>query len=138
MDLITEKIKMISKPILGTENKTKMSWAEYIFTHVLPTWVQVFRMNFRIWSDLMTDNLDNYALLKNDDPLEECLGWFWSSLGEDEVYPKEFLEHLLQMVDDIDTGKVKTYTLEECREDLKLLGVDDSESDHLGSKSGLN
>jgi hypothetical protein len=121
---------MMSKAILGTENKTKMSWAEYIFTHVLPTWVQVFRMNFRIWADLMTDNLDNYALMRDDDPLEECRDWFWTSLNEDEVHPKEFLEYLLQMVDDIDTGKVKTYTWEEVKEDLELLGLDDSETDH--------
>ena len=120
----------MSKAILGTENKTKMSWAEYIFTHVLPTWVQVFRMNFRIWADLMTDNLDNYALMRDDDPLEECRDWFWTSLNEDEVHPKEFLEYLLQMVDDIDTGKVKTYTWEEVKEDLELLGLDDSETDH--------
>lgn len=121
---------MMSKAILGTENKTKMSWAEYIFTHVLPTWVQVFKMNFRIWADLMTDNLDNYALMRDDDPLEECRDWFWTSLNEDEVYPKEFLEHLLQMVDDVKTGKVETYTWEEVKEDLRLLGMDDSETDH--------
>lgn len=120
----------MSKAILGTENKTKMSWAEYIFTHVLPTWVQVFKMNFRIWADLMTDNLDNYALMRDDDPLEECRDWFWTSLNEDEVYPKEFLEHLLQMVDDVKTGKVETYTWEEVKEDLRLLGMDDSETDH--------
>ena len=121
---------MFSKAILGTENKTKMSWAEYIFTHVFPTWVQSFRMNFRIWVDLMTDNFDNYALLKEDDPFTECYEWFWSSLNVDEVYPKEFLEYLLQMVDDIDTGKVNTYTLEELKEDLELLGMDDFETDH--------
>lgn len=121
---------MFSKAILGTENKTKMSWAEYIFTHVLPTWVQVFRMNFRIWADLMTDNLDNYALMKEDDPLEECRDWFWTSLNEDEVYSKEFLEHLLRLVDEVNTGKVETYTWEEFKENLELLGMDDSETDH--------
>ncbi len=78
----------------------------------------------------MTDNLDNYALMRDDDPLEECRDWFWTSLNEDEVHPKEFLEYLLQMVDDIDTGKVKTYTWEEVKEDLELLGLDDSETDH--------
>jgi hypothetical protein len=130
LGLITGKIKMMSKPILGTENKTKMSWVEYIFTHVLPTWIQVFRMNFRIWADLMTDNFDNYALMRDDDPLEECRDWFWTSLNEDEVYPKEFLEYLLQLADDVDTGKVKTYSWEEFKEDLELLGMDDSETDH--------
>ena len=125
-----------SKAILGTnKKKVKMSWPEYIFTHMIPTWIQSFRNNFRIWSDLMTDNLDNYALLKNDDPLEECLNWFWSSLGEDEVYPKEFLEYLLQLCDDVDTGKVKTYTMDEVLEDLELLGVHDSESVHSEPES---
>jgi hypothetical protein len=120
-----------SKAILGTsKKKVRMSWPEYIFTHVLPTWVQVFRMNFRIWADLMTDNLDNYALMRDDDPLEECRDWFWTSLNEDEVYPKEFLEHLLELVDEVKTGKVKTYSWEEFKEDLELLGMDDSESDH--------
>ena len=128
-----------SKAILGTsKKKVRMSWPEYIFTHMIPTWLQSFRNNFRIWSDLMTDNLDNYALMRDDDPLEECRDWFWTSLNEDEVYPKEFLEHLLELVDEVKTGKVKTYSWEEFKEDLELLGMDDSESDHLGSKSGLN
>ena len=78
----------------------------------------------------MTDNLDNYALMRDDDPLEECRDWFWTSLNEDEVYPKEFLEHLLELVDEVKTGKVKTYSWEEFKEDLELLGMDDSESDH--------
>lgn len=127
---------MNSKSILGTnKKKVRMSWPEYIFTHMIPTWFQSFRNNFRIWADLMTNNLDNYALLKDDDPLEECLGWFWSSIGVDEIYPKEFLEYLLQLCDDVETGKVKTYTLEECKEDLKLLEVDDSESGHSEPES---
>ena len=120
-----------SKAILGTsKKKVRMSWPEYIFTHMIPTWLQSFRNNFRIWSDLMTDNLDNYALMRDDDPLEECRDWFWTSLNEDEVYPKEFLEHLLELVDEVKTGKVKTYSWEEFKEDLELLGMDDSESDH--------
>jgi hypothetical protein len=40
--------------------------------------------------------------------LEQCILYFWDSL-EDEIYPKHFLDSLLQMVDDINTGKVKTY-----------------------------
>jgi hypothetical protein len=118
-----------SKAILGTENK-KMSWVKYIFTHVIPTWIQSFRINFRIWADLMTDNFDDYALLKDDDSFTECYGWFWESLNVNEVYPKEFLEHLLELVDEVKTGKVKTYTWEEFKEDLELLGMDDSETDH--------
>ena len=84
-----------------------MTWFEYIFTHLIPTWFQSFGANFRMWSDLMTDNYENYAFLKDDDPFEECYDWFWTSINLDETYPKYFLEELMQMVDDIETGKVK-------------------------------
>jgi hypothetical protein len=44
--------------------------------------------------------------------LEQCILYFWDSL-EDEIYPKYFLESLLQMVDDIETGKEKVVPLDE-------------------------
>lgn len=55
----------------------------------------------------MGNSYQNYALLKDDDPLELCILYFWDSL-EDEIYPKFFLEELLQMSNDVATGKVKT------------------------------
>lgn len=88
-----------------------MNILEYYITHVFPTGWQTVRSAFRIWCDLMTDNYTNYTLLKDDDPFEECYRWFWGSLGEDEVYPKEFLEHLIQMAADVESGKVKTYPM---------------------------
>ena len=66
----------------------------------------------------MTGNYENYALLKDDDPFKECYEWFWTSINLDETYPKEFLEYLQQMVDDIDSGKVKTYPLEDVMKEL--------------------
>jgi hypothetical protein len=60
----------------------------------------------------MGDNYQEYALLVSDDPLEQCILYFWDSL-EDEIYPKHFLESLLQMVDDIETGKEKLIPLDE-------------------------
>jgi len=97
-----------------------MTWIEYIFSHLIPTWFFSFRSNFRVWRDLMTSDYDGYALLKDDDPYEQCYEWFWCSINLDETYPKEFLEYLQQMVEDIDAGKVKTYTLEEITELFKL------------------
>ena len=85
-----------------------MTWTEYIFTHFIPTCFQSFRSNFRIWKDLMTENYEGYALMREDDPEAECIDWFWTSLNEDDVYPKEFLEELLQMAADVESGKVKT------------------------------
>ena len=99
---------MFSKAILGTKtNKPRMSWVEYIFTHLIPTSFQSFNDNFRMWKDLMTGNYSAYALLKDDDPFEECHSWFFSSINLDETLPKEFLEYLMQMVEDVETGKEK-------------------------------
>ena len=56
----------------------------------------------------------------SDDPLEQCILYFWDSL-EDEIYPKHFLESLLQIVYGIDTGKVKTYPMEDVMKELEDL-----------------
>lgn len=55
----------------------------------------------------MTDNCAGYALLSDDDPCEECVGWFWQLLGEDNVYPKAFLEDLQELIRRIDAGEVE-------------------------------
>ena len=105
---------MYNTPIKGTaKKKTKLNWWEYWMGHCWMTGWQSIRGAFRIWCDLMTSNYKDYALLKDDDPEQECKEWFWVTLGEDETYPKEFLEHLLQMVEDIDTGKEKLIPLDE-------------------------
>ena len=74
-----------------------------------------------MWADLMTNNYEGYALLEEDDPEQECYEWFWASINIDDTLPKEFLEHLYQMMDDIDTGKVKTYPADDI---LKRIVVD--------------
>jgi len=86
------------------------------------------RMTFRIWTDLMTSNYENYALLKDDDPEAECVEWFWVSLNEDDVYPKEFLEYLLQMVEDIEIGKVETHSIDEVMELLRHDGEPETDT----------
>jgi hypothetical protein len=102
------------KAVLGTATKKiKMNWWEYWIGHCWMTGWQSIRGAFRIWADLMTDNFADYSLLKNDDPFTECYEWFWVSLGEDECYPKEFLEHLLEMVDRIDRGEEKLIPMDE-------------------------
>ena len=85
-----------------------MTWTDYIFNHLIPTWFHSFECNFRMWADLMTENYESYALLDEDDPFQECYEWFWTSINLDETYPKEFLEYLHQMVDDIESGKIET------------------------------
>ena len=85
-----------------------MNWLEYIFSYLIPSWFQTIGGNFRIWRDLMTGNYTDYALMWYDDPYEECYEWFWGSLNIDDTLPKHFLEHLRQMVDDIESGRVET------------------------------
>jgi len=104
---------MFSKPLLGTNTKkTKLSWFEYIWhSCIIQGWYNCWYA-FKNWGDLMGDNYQEYALLVSDDPLEQCILYFWDSL-EDEIYPKHFLESLLQMVDDIDTGKEKVVPLDD-------------------------
>ena len=103
-----------SKPVLATDKeKTKLNWWEYHIGHCWMTGWQTIGDAFRIWADLMGSNYENYALPRTvEHPEEECIEWFWATLGEDEVYPKEFLEYLMQMAEDIDTGKVETVPLD--------------------------
>jgi hypothetical protein len=105
---------MHSTPVRGTHpNKLKMNWWEYWIGHCWMTGWQSISMTFRIWSDLMTSNYDGYALLKEDDPEAECVDWFWASLNEDDCYPKEFLESLLQMCDRIERGEEKLIPMDD-------------------------
>ena len=130
---------IFSRALLGTDTKKiKMSWMEYIFTHLVPTWFQSFNENFVMWRDLITENYKPYKLLKDDDPFQMCYDYFWSGICTDETYPKFFLEELLQMADDVATGKVKTVPFtKDMFDDLKdLVGdliddvnLDDEEED---------
>ena len=118
-----------SKPVLATDKKkTTLNWWEYWISHCWMTGWQSIGGAFRIWADLMGSNYQDYALPRTaEDPEKECIEWFWGTLGEDEVYPKEFLEYLLQMVDDIDSGKVKTYPMDEVMEEMKSWCEEDDE-----------
>jgi hypothetical protein len=77
----------------------------------------------------MLSRYDGYALLKEDDPETECVEWFWASINEDDVYPKEFLEYLMQMVEDIELGKVETYPMDEVMDRLKDRWDDEEDTD---------
>jgi hypothetical protein len=103
-----------SEPVLGTATKKiKLNWWEYWIGHCWMTGLQSIRGAFRIWADLMGSNYKDYALLKDDNPEQECLEWFWVSLGEDNTYPREFLEYLQKLVDDIETGKEELIPMDE-------------------------
>ena len=92
---------------------------KYITDHLLRAWVQSWTYNFKIWADLMTNNYEAYANPYSESPERECYEWFWASISMDETYSKDYLESLYQMMDDIDSGKVKPIpiTLEELVEE---------------------
>ena len=101
-----------SNAVLSTDKKgTTLNWWEYWIGHAWMTGWQSIGGAFRIWCDLMCSNYEGYGIFKDDDPEQECMDWFWVSVIADDVYPKEFLESLIQMADDVKTGKVKTYPL---------------------------
>jgi hypothetical protein len=106
---------MFSRPILATDiNKTKLSWWDYWIVHCLGTGFQTIRYNFDAWMDLVwfSDNHVKYALLEDDDPYGECYREFWYRLNDDDVDPKEFLEFLMGLANDVETGKVETFPLD--------------------------
>lgn len=102
-----------SRPLLGTnKNKTKLSWFEYItISCIQQGWYNCW-YSFRNWADLMGNSYQDYALLKEDDPLEQCILYFWDSL-EDDIYPKKFLEYLLDLSDRVERGEEKLIHMDE-------------------------
>ena len=85
-----------------------MTHFSYITQHLFPSWVQQWTYNFKIWSDLMTNNYEAYANPWGESPERECYEWFWASIGMDHTYSKDSLESFYEMIDDIDAGIVKT------------------------------
>lgn len=103
-----------STRIEGTQKETVgLNWYDYWIGHCWMTGWQSIAGAFRIWCDLMTDNYKDYSLIHTDDDAEECREWFWVSLGEDNTYPKEFLEYLIQLAADVESGKEKLIPLDE-------------------------
>ncbi len=112
---------MFSRPLLGTDtDKVKLTWFEYIwYSCILQGWYN-FGCSFRNWADLMGNNYQGYGILPKDDDLEWCIDYFWESL-EDDIYPKHFLEELLQMSNDVKTGKVEIIPMDEVMDRVKNL-----------------
>ena len=110
-----------------------MTHLKYITDHLFPSWVKSWTHNFRIWADLMTNNYETYANPYSESPERECYEWFWSSISMDETYSKDFLESFYQMMDDIDTGKVKTVPAEDVLKRMKELVEEDEQKYHKDS-----
>jgi len=86
-----------------------------------------------MWRDLISGNYESYALLKQDDPFQECYEWFWTSINLDETYPKEFLEYLMEMCDRIDRGEEKLIPMDEDFFDRIKELIDDEDTSETGT-----
>ena len=75
----------------------------------------------------MTNNYEAYANPYAESPERECYEWFWASISMDETYSKDFLESLYQMMDDIDTGNVKTVPAQDVLKTIKELVEEDEQ-----------
>lgn len=81
-----------------------MTQFEYLTQHVIPAGWHSVASSFRIWCDLMTNNWEGYALFAEDDSFKECSSWFWTCLGEDNIYSKKFIEDLEEIIKKIESG----------------------------------
>ena len=107
-----------------------MNWIEYYLGHCFQTGWREMWNNFKMWRDLISGNYENYNLLPEDDPYEECYNWFWTSINLDETLPKEFLEFLMDMRDRIDSGEEKVYLVnEDFMAELKAWGEEIEDED---------
>ena len=106
-----------------------MTNLEYYLEHVIPTGFNTIGYAWKNWCDLMIGNHEPYKLRESDDGEAECIDWFWTSLGEDNVYDKEFIEYLHQMANDVMTGKVKTipWTEKDAEEFKQLMSIENDE-----------
>ena len=100
-----------------------MTHLEYITKHLFPAWVQSWTFNFKHWADLMTNNYEVYANPYSESPERECYEWFWAVINMDETFSKKSLEEFYRRLDDIDSGKVRTYP----KEDFLKLWTEDAQ-----------
>lgn len=82
-----------------------MTWPEYYIRHCFFIGLKSIVGSFLIWKDLLTSNYSKYALFEDQDPYEECLSWFWFSLGDDSVLTKELLDEIYLMIDEINSSQ---------------------------------
>lgn len=112
-----------------------MSYFEYLFTHCIPTGFQSFRRAFYFWIKLLQGDISDYAFYKekfndtDEDLFQMVRESFWAQL-EDDVLPKEFLEGLMQQVEDINNGTIELHTFRSFDEVMKELDEIEAENDY--------
>lgn len=90
-----------------------MSNFDYIFKHCIPSGFHSIRSAFYFWIRLLQGDLSDYEIYKTlkhkyskEEMFEMLRNDFWWSL-EDDVLPKEFLENLYKLVEEVNKGEVE-------------------------------
>lgn len=91
-----------SHPVYGY---SKMSNLQYWGIGILQG-IDEVKSNVMNWFDLMTDNYEEYFSFDSETKAESCRLNFWDGLNE-QVYEKEFIEEIYEIMEDIESGKVK-------------------------------
>lgn len=94
-----------------------MSNFEYYLNAFIQGWKNV-GWAFRAWGRYITSNYRDYDYFDNwtQEEKEENVRFdFWDSL-EDDIYPKYFLDHLSELVAEIDNGTMITVPWEQLDE----------------------
>lgn len=93
---------------MGYRQSKMVRLLRYWFLHGIPTGCKSFRLAMINWMDLMwfTKNQVHYTLFGSDDPLEECMLFFWDSL-EDNTVSMEVLEHIEEVMKSINDGTIE-------------------------------
>jgi hypothetical protein len=98
----------ISHPVYGS---SKMNNLQYWVMGIHQGIYQV-RSNFVNWWDLMTNNYEEYFSFEDETEEETCRLSFWGELNE-QVYGKEFLEELYQIMEGVESGRIEVFTMDE-------------------------
>ena len=89
-----------------------MSWTKYIFVHLLKNWERTWRDNATNWWHLMTGRYDDYVLLDDEIPFEECRLAFWASLNTDWTDSKHELDCLIEQLKQLENGEIDAIELD--------------------------
>ena len=77
-----------------------MNWTKYIFTYLLPNWLGTWKENAIIWWHLMSGKYDDYVLMEDEIPFEECRGAFWANINTDWTDTRHQLNELMELMKD--------------------------------------
>ncbi|QGT54370.1 hypothetical protein b3_0126 [Synechococcus phage B3] len=97
----------------------------YIHDCILRGWRNV-GYSFQAWSKLMTSNYSSYDIFDDtnypytpEEKEKSTYHDFWDSM-EDDIYPKEFIEYLLDLCEEVQNGTAQLIPWEKVRDEIMV------------------